>query len=131
MILKRCLKWTRKEVKRALLYNWFSSLNSLEIFKYISFRSCLAAFTAFLISIIFGYLFIKKLRTLKVGEDTTKTDSVEIKRMHFDKKNTPTMGGIVITISISIGAHTGIGFIFPFQQVYMGYTACNSFCKRF
>ena len=85
-----------------MLYNWFSSINSLEIFKYISFRSCLAAFTAFLISIIFGYLFIKKLRTLKVGEDTTKTDSEELKRMHFDKKNTPTMGGIVLNISILV-----------------------------
>ncbi len=85
-----------------MLYNWFSSINSLEIFKYISFRSCLAAFTAFLISIIFGYLFIKKLRTLKVGEDTTKTDSEELNRMHFDKKSTPTMGGIVLNIYILV-----------------------------
>ena len=51
LILKKCLKLTRKEVKRTLLYNWLYSINSLEIFKYISFRSCLAAFTAFLISI--------------------------------------------------------------------------------
>src|SRR3989339_1326443 len=102
MILKRCLKWTRKEVKRTLLYNWLYSINSLEIFKYISFRSCLAAFTAFLISIFFGHWFIKRLRILKIGEDTTKTDSEELKRMHFDKKNTPTMGGIVVNVSILV-----------------------------
>lgn len=87
-----------------MLYSWFSSINSLEIFKYISFRSCLAALTAFLISIFFGRWFIKKLRTLKAGEDTTKTDSEELKRMHFDKKNTPTMGGVILIVSILVSA---------------------------
>lgn len=89
-------------MKRALLYSLFSSINSLEILKYISSRSCLAAFTAFFISIFFGHWFIKRLRSLKVGEDTTKTDSEELKRMHFDKKNTPTMGGIVVIVSILV-----------------------------
>ena len=85
-----------------MLYSLFSSINSLELFKYISSRSCLAAFTAFFISIFFGHWFIKRLRTLKVGEDTTKSDSEELKRMHFDKKNTPTMGGIIVIASILI-----------------------------
>ncbi len=87
---------------RTLLYNWLSSLYALEILKYISFRSFLAAFTAFFISAIFGHWFIKKLRKLKIGEDTTKTDSEELKRMHFDKKNTPTMGGFIVIISLFV-----------------------------
>lgn len=87
-----------------MLYNWLSSIHSLEILGYISFRSCIAAFTAFFISIFFGQWFIKKLQALKVGEDTTKTDSAELRRMHSDKKNTPTMGGIVISISIFVSA---------------------------
>lgn len=70
--------------------------------KYISSRSCLAAFTAFFISIFFGRWFIKKLRALNVGEDTTKKDSEELKRMHCDKKNTPTMGGIIVIASVLI-----------------------------
>ncbi len=78
----------------------FSSINALEIFKYISSRSCLAAFTAFFISVFFGHWFIRRLRALKVGEDTTKKDSEELKRMHFDKKNTPTMGGVIVIASI-------------------------------
>lgn len=85
-----------------MLYNWLSSINSLEIFKYLSFRSCLAALTAFLISIIFGHFFIKRLRALKVGEDTTKTDSEELKRLHLGKNKTPTMGGIIINVSILV-----------------------------
>lgn len=85
-----------------MLYHLFASVHSLEILKYISSRSCLAAFTAFFISIFFGHWFIKRLRALKVGEDTTKTDSEELKRMHSDKKNTPTMGGIIVIVSILI-----------------------------
>jgi phospho-N-acetylmuramoyl-pentapeptide-transferase len=85
-----------------LLYHLFSSVSSLEIFKYISSRSCLAAFTAFCISIFFGQWFIKRLRALKVGEDTSKTDSEELKRMHSDKKNTPTMGGIIVIAAIVV-----------------------------
>ncbi|TVM00325.1 MAG: phospho-N-acetylmuramoyl-pentapeptide-transferase [Candidatus Brocadia sp. WS118] len=85
-----------------MLYNWFSSVHSLEILRHISSRSCLAAFTAFFISMFFGHWFIKRLRALKVGEDTTKTDSEELRRMHSDKKNTPTMGGIIVIASILI-----------------------------
>lgn len=85
-----------------MLYGLLYSLFSLEIFRYISLRSCLAAFTAFLISIIFGHWFIRKFRALKYGEDTTKTDSEELKKMHFAKKNTPTMGGIVVIVSILV-----------------------------
>ncbi len=85
-----------------MLYNWLSSVYSQEIFRSISFRLCLAAITAFLISVFFGQWLIKKLRILKVGEDTTKTDSEELKRLHFDKKNTPTMGGIMVILSIFI-----------------------------
>lgn len=85
-----------------MLYYLFYSEESLEIFRYISFRLFLATFTAFLISIFFGHWFIKKLRALKVGEDTSKTDSEELKRMHFDKKNTPTMGGVIVIVSIFI-----------------------------
>ncbi|MDN3514854.1 MAG: phospho-N-acetylmuramoyl-pentapeptide-transferase [Candidatus Brocadia sp.] len=45
---------------------------------------------------------MRRLRALKVGEDTTKTDSEELRRMHFDKKNTPTMGGIIVIVSILV-----------------------------
>ena len=85
-----------------MLYNWLFSIHSSEIFRCISFRSCIAAFTAFFISVFFGKWFIKKLRVLKIGEDTTKTDSEELKWMHFDKKNTPTMGGVIILVAIFV-----------------------------
>lgn len=109
-----------------MLYSLFSSINSLEIFKYLSFRSALAAFTAFFISVFLGHWFIKKLRTLKVGEDTTKTDSEELKRMHSDKKNTPTMGGIVVIISVFVSAllwcniYNGFVLLVMFTLIWLG-----------
>jgi phospho-N-acetylmuramoyl-pentapeptide-transferase len=41
----------------------------LRVFKYLSFRAALAAFTALVISIIFGPWFIRKLYQLKIGQE--------------------------------------------------------------
>jgi len=86
----------------------------------------LAAFTAFLISIFFGQWFIKKLRALKIGEDTSKTDSEELKRMHFDKKSTPTMGGIVVIVAILVSTlfwcdiYNGYVLLLLFTLIWFG-----------
>lgn len=106
-----------------MLYHWFSSL---EIFEYVAFRLCFAAFTAFLISIFFGHWFIKKFRTLKIGEDTTKTDSEELKHMHSGKKNTPTMGGAIVIIAILISTlfwcniYNGYILLLMFTLIWFG-----------
>ncbi|MGQ3686165.1 MAG: phospho-N-acetylmuramoyl-pentapeptide-transferase [Candidatus Loosdrechtia sp.] len=63
---------------------------------------CFAALTAFFISVFFGQWFVKKLRVLRVVEDTAKTDSEELRQMHFNKKSTPTMGGIVVIVSVLV-----------------------------
>jgi phospho-N-acetylmuramoyl-pentapeptide-transferase len=106
-----------------LLYCW---LNSLEIFHHLSFRLFFAAFTAFLISVFFGKWFIKRLRILKIGEDTTKTDSEELRRMHFDKKNTPTMGGVIVIVAILVATlmwcnvYNGFILLLLFTLVWYG-----------
>ncbi|MCP4412185.1 MAG: phospho-N-acetylmuramoyl-pentapeptide-transferase [Gammaproteobacteria bacterium] len=70
----------------------------------MSFRAGLAALTAFLISLLIGAKVIKILKKYKVSEDTSKTDSEELKDLHSYKKDTPTMGGIIILISIIISS---------------------------
>ncbi|KAA0248518.1 MAG: phospho-N-acetylmuramoyl-pentapeptide-transferase [Candidatus Jettenia sp.] len=105
-----------------MLYHWFS----LEIFESVAFRLCFAAFTAFFISIFFGHWFIKKLRSLKIGEDTTKTDSEELKRMHSSKKNTPTMGGTIVIVAILISTllwcnvYNGYVLLLMFTLIWFG-----------
>jgi phospho-N-acetylmuramoyl-pentapeptide-transferase len=68
------------------------------IFQYITFRAAYAAITALLISFLFGPLIIAKLRALKKGwtarEDTPET--------HKAKAGTPTMGGVLIILSIVV-----------------------------
>lgn len=79
------------------LHDYFSALN---LFRYITFRAAMAAMTAFLISLIFGPLIIRKLKDLKVAEHINKADSQRLDSLHHDKKGTPTMGGLLILLSI-------------------------------
>jgi phospho-N-acetylmuramoyl-pentapeptide-transferase len=68
------------------------------IFQYITFRAAYAAITALLISFLFGPWVIARLRALKTGwtarEDTPST--------HRAKAGTPTMGGVLIILSVAI-----------------------------
>lgn len=76
---------------------------ALNVFKYLTFRSICAAATAFLISIIFGNLVIRKLISLKFGQPIrTKEEVNKLFELHGSKKGTPTMGGILIIGSILI-----------------------------
>jgi phospho-N-acetylmuramoyl-pentapeptide-transferase len=87
-----------------LLYKWIYPLHDyfqgFELIGYISFRAGLAAMTAFLISLLIGSQVIKILKRYKVSEDTAKTDSEKLKDLHSDKKDVPTMGGIIILIAV-------------------------------
>jgi len=62
----------------------------------------MAALTAFLISLIIGPVIIRKLKSLKIGEKIVKNDSITLDQMHQHKKDTPTMGGILILTAITI-----------------------------
>lgn len=68
----------------------------------VMFRSSLAALTAFAVSLFLGTKLIEKLKEYKVSEDVSKTPSDVIKRLHAGKKGTPTMGGIMILLSVFI-----------------------------
>lgn len=79
---------------------FFSALN---VFQYITFRAVCAAATAFLLSIIFGNVVIRKLISLKFGQPIrTKEEVHQLFELHGAKKGTPTMGGLLIIGSILI-----------------------------
>jgi len=77
------------------LSEYFSPLN---VFQYITFRAGGAIITALLISIIFGKKIIGKLKSFKI-EQTIREDGP---KTHLAKTGTPTMGGIMILISLLI-----------------------------
>lgn len=83
-----------------LLYPLSDKISALNIFHYITFRSAMAAITAFLISLALGPLITGKLKQLKVGEHINKGDSLKLDELHRSKQDTPTMGGILILTAI-------------------------------
>lgn len=79
-----------------LFYSLRDSVSAFNLFRYITFRSVMAALTAFILSLIFGPPLIRKLKALKVGEKINKADSLKLDDLHRHKESTPTMGGILI-----------------------------------
>ncbi|MCB0725961.1 MAG: phospho-N-acetylmuramoyl-pentapeptide-transferase [Ignavibacteriae bacterium] len=87
-----------------MLYKLAEYINSnfnppgFDIFKFITFRSALAAITALLISFILGPKIIKILQRKQIGE-ARKEDGPQF---HWSKAGTPTMGGFIILFSVLI-----------------------------
>lgn len=72
------------------------------VFSYYSTRMMLAALTSLLISIFLGPQFIRKLYELKIGQPIRMEDCPLLGQLHEKKKNTPTMGGILILFSMFV-----------------------------
>lgn len=83
-----------------LLYSLHKVISAFNIFRYITFRSANACLTAFLISLVFGPVLIRKLKKLKIGENVRKENSARLHELHRNKQDTPTMGGILILLAI-------------------------------
>ena len=68
----------------------------LRVFQYISFRAAGAAITALIISFLIGPKIIRTLSSLQIGETINTIGP----KSHQIKKGTPTMGGIIILLSV-------------------------------
>jgi len=75
----------------------------LRVFQYITVRTVAGAGTAFLVSILLGPSAIRYLRRLKLGQQVRKEEAPPLYALHGHKEGTPTMGGILIIISV-VGA---------------------------
>lgn len=72
-------------------------------FTYSSTRMLLAAITSLLITILLGPYAIRKLYELKTGQSIrVEEDCPMLAELHKKKKNTPTMGGILILFSMIV-----------------------------
>ena len=77
----------------------------LRVFEYSTFRGLAAALTAFLISFLFGKRVIRKLISLKFGQPVRTREEVNLLyETHGRKKGTPTMGGVLIIVSVVASA---------------------------
>lgn len=75
----------------------------LRLLRFLTFRALLAALTATVIGFVIGPWLIAHLRRLKLGQhyDDTRTGDLAAR---FDKKNTPTMGGLLIFFSVFVSS---------------------------
>jgi len=72
-------------------------LKALNVFSYITFRAICAGVTAFVLSLAFGNLVIRKLISLKFGQPIrTAAEVHKLHELHGAKKGTPTMGGVLL-----------------------------------
>ncbi|MDE5707176.1 MAG: phospho-N-acetylmuramoyl-pentapeptide-transferase, partial [Alistipes sp.] len=87
-----------------MLYHLFKHLDTLYdlpgagMFQYISFRAAAAIILSLLITIVFGRKIINMLRRKQIGEDIRDLGL----EGQLQKKGTPTMGGLLILLSILV-----------------------------
>jgi len=79
-----------------LLYPLSDTYSVLNVFKYITFRTAYAAVTALIISFVFGPVMIRWLRGIQFVE----AGSEWTPESHRAKRGTPTMGGLLILLSL-------------------------------
>jgi phospho-N-acetylmuramoyl-pentapeptide-transferase len=84
------------------LAQWLQTLSPelgfFRVFQYITFRAVMAAMTALMIGLLAGPYVINRLRALKIGQQV-RSYGMET---HLVKSGTPTMGGVLILLAISI-----------------------------
>ncbi len=102
-------------------------LKALNVFSYITFRAICAGVTAFVLSLAFGNLVIRKLISLKFGQPIrTATEVHKLHELHGSKKGTPTMGGVLligtVVVSTLLWAKPENPFVWLvlFSTVFMG-----------
>ena len=83
------------------LTDWFSPLR---VFRYVTFRAMGGAGTAFLLSLLLGPWLIERLRRLKVGQPSRMGDAPKLDALHRPKAGTPTMGGLLIVLTVTLAA---------------------------
>lgn len=70
------------------------------ITRYITFRGACAFVTSFLLVLLFWKKTVNKLRTLRMEERVDMYGHVHLEALHGVKKGTPTMGGLLIILSV-------------------------------
>src|SRR6266496_2944477 len=86
-----------------LIYNHFKErewylVKALNVFQYVTFRTAYATITALLITLLFGRRAIEALKSWNIGQQIRE----EGPQAHMAKRDTPTMGGLLVGGSVLI-----------------------------
>ncbi|MBF0194038.1 MAG: phospho-N-acetylmuramoyl-pentapeptide-transferase [Magnetococcales bacterium] len=107
-----------------MLYNFLVPLSDhlsfLNLFKYITVRSIGATLTALILSFIIGPIIIKALQRLQTSGQPIRNDGP--KRHIIEKAGTPTMGGTMILLAITLPTLLWADITNPFIQLVVATT---------
>jgi len=81
-----------------LLHSFSEQISAFNVFRYITFRSFISFFTAFLVCWWFGPYFIRSLRNRQIGQSIRDDGPQD----HKKKAGTPTMGGGLILLGLLV-----------------------------
>lgn len=95
--------------------------SALNLFRYLTFRSGGAVLTALLLCFILGPRIIRWLRSLQAGGQPIREDGPESHLL--TKKGTPTMGGVMILLSVIISSLLWADISNMYVWVVLGVTA--------
>lgn len=110
----------------SFLADYESVFSFLRLFRYITFRSAMAALTALSLGFFLGPIIIAKLRSFKAAQAFRDASEVgKLADLHSSKVGTPTMGGFIIffsvTISVLLWARPNV-YVITALVVYSGLT---------
>lgn len=96
------------------LENWESFWGPLRLFNFITVRAGAAFVAAFFIGLVCGPRLFVLLRRFKLGQPLRSAAQVgKLSELHQDKAGTPTMGGLLIYLSVMVS-----GLLFARLNVY-------------
>ena len=101
-----------------LLYPLSSEFGGFNVFRYITFRTGAATLTALFIAFMVGPPLIRALERLRVGQPIR-----EIGPDHHSKEGTPTMGGLLILLSLLVSVFLWSNLDNRFVWIVIGITA--------
>lgn len=106
-----------------LFRSWSSSVSGFSVFGYLTLRALLAAITALVIGFAAGPWMINRLRMMHFGQAVRQNGP----KTHLAKDGTPTMGGALMLLSITLStllwADLSNRFIWVVLFVTLGYGA--------
>jgi phospho-N-acetylmuramoyl-pentapeptide-transferase len=87
------------------LSHFSGSFGGFNVFRYETFRATAAALTSLVLSFMLGPRLIILLTRLKLGQPLRlKSEVRELADLHSGKKGTPTMGGVLILLTVTISS---------------------------
>ena len=75
-----------------------TDIRAFNVFGYLTTRAVLATMTALIIAIVLGPRVIERLTQMKIGQ-AVRSDGPQ---SHLSKKGTPTMGGVLVLMAVTI-----------------------------